>query len=921
MFFSFLSHTIFLIALYYFHEGITKLSSRFQKIITGKNFKTMHLITSHLNTDLDSLASMVAAQKLYPDAVICPPGSMNRKVRNFMAHHSDKWNIYKPKKLPLDEVTKMIVVDTRSRQRVGTFAALTGRNDVEVHVYDHHPPTIDDIPAQKFVYEPLGAAVTIMIELILKERISITPDEATLFALGIYSDTGALTYESTTERDIKALGNLIKLGADLSHTISQVEVEMSAADLKLLDTLSENIREIYINGAKVALTWAQTSEYVEGLSQFVHRLRDFCESHVTIAIVNNGGKKINIIARSAPDVLNVKEFLAPYGGSGHYQAGSATLSENRDPLELLDEIEKKLHDSIPVMLKVTDIMTSPVIAVSPDSKVSDGYRTALRFGLSSLPVANADAEVLGMISRKDIDRAHLHGLDKALISDFMTQGVISLNSGASIDEAHRMMAIYGYERMPVLENGKLIGMMTRSDLVKALYRSGQFATYGSSYDSDFYLWIENIANLMEESFTENQLSLLKRIGKKAQSMGMRAYLVGGTVRDLLMGVKNVDIDISVEGDAEKLVMSWDEPGCKSRLHGRYKTGTIIFPDGEKVDIATARREFYEYAASQPIVENSSLKQDLGRRDFTVNAMSVSLSDDDWGTLTDNFGGRADLRDGLLKILHNLSFVEDPSRILRGIKLEQRLNMKFEENTMRLLQGAVKGGLVECLSTTRIRAELELISKEANFKKMFMRMRDLNIWESLFPGIQFGERDDMERRLHLLEHFLHQVNKHEVDFKGMAWLIGVAVVLADSRPDIQFAAMDRMSLNPIERKELTICFTEWQHVEKICSQKKSAHSNSEIYNVLQKYQPLQLVYWLTCFKTPEARRVIIEHMEGWTRLKGELTGGDIKYMGLRGKEISEALHGIKLARIDGLIKTREEEESFIKSLLMRRAMRQ
>ena len=272
-------------------------------------------------------------------------------------------------------------------------------------------------------------------------------------------------------------------------------------------------------------------------------------------------------------------------------------------------------------------------------------------------------------------------------------------------------------------------------------------------------------------------------------------------------------------------------------------------------------------------------------------------------------------------MHNLSFVEDPSRILRGIKLEQRLNMKFEENTMRLLKGAVEGGLVECLSTNRIRAELELMSKEANFKRMFMRMRELNIWGSLFPGIQFGEPEDLERRLHLLEHFLHQVQKHNIDFKDMAWLISVAVVLAESRPEIQFAAMDRMSLNPNERNELTTCFTEWPHVEKFCTQKKSAHiKKSEVYLFLQKYQPLQLVYWLTCLKTPEARRLIIEHMECWTPLKGELTGGDIKYMGLRGKEISEALTGIKLSRIDGFINSREEEESFIKSFLMRKAFR-
>ena len=624
----------------------------------------MHLITSHLNTDFDSLASMIAIQKLYPDAVICPPVSMSRKVRDFMAKHGRHWatKILKPKKIPLDEVTLMIVVDTRSRSRIGPFAALAGRQDVAVHVYDHHPATPDDIPAEELVYEPIGAATTMILEHLLNERKDITPEEATLFALGIYDDTGAMTYETTTERDIAAISYLRELGADLSGILAQVESDMSADDKRLLDDLAENARELYINGAKVYLTWAETDEYVQGLSVFVNKLKEHVDSHVTIAVVNNGGKKINIIARSAEGVLNVKEFLEPYGGSGHYQAGSATLTD-RDIHELAAEIESRLHGAITPMMKVSDIMTSPVIAVSPEARVDEGYRTMLRFGLKSLPVADAEGEVVGIMTRKDLDKAHLHGLDRAKISDFMTQGIISLNAEASIDEAHRMMATYGFEKMPVLdENGKLVGTLSRADLLKALYHSGQFSGEDTSRERDSagFLWIENVSHLMEESFSLKTLSLLRRVGAKAHELGMRlgmrAYLVGGTVRDILMGVNNTDIDISVEGDAEKLVSSWDEPGCKATLHGRYKTGTITFPDGEKVDVATARREFYEYAAAVPTVQNSSLKQDLSRRDFTVNAMSISLSEDDWGTLTDNFGGRADLKDKQLKILHNLSFV-------------------------------------------------------------------------------------------------------------------------------------------------------------------------------------------------------------------------------------------------------------------------
>ena len=852
---------------------------------------------------------MIAIQKLYPDAVICPPGSFSRKVRDFMAKQGRPFasRLTKPKKIPLDEVTLMVVADTRSRTRIGPFAALAGRHDVEVHVYDHHPATADDIPADKFTYEQIGAATTMILEQLLLNRKEITPEEATLFAIGIYDDTGAFTFETTTERDIAAVSYLRELGADLSGVLAQVESETSPDDRKLLDTLAENIREKYINGAKVCLTWAETENYVNGLAVFVNRLKEYSDSHVTIAVVSNGGKKTNIIARSVEGILNVKEFLAPYGGSGHYQAGSATVAD-RDAKELLAEIESRLAGAITPMMKVSDIMTSPVIAVGTEAKVDEAYRTMLRFGVKSLPVISEAGEVAGMMTRKDLDKAHLHGLDRANISDFMTQGVISLSAEASIDEAHRMMATYGFEKMPVLDvNGKLVGTLSRANLLKALYHSGQFAGEDSKRDSTGFLWVENVAHLMEESFSLKTLSLLRRVGAKAHELGMRAYLVGGTVRDILMGVKNTDIDISVEGDAEKLVMSWDEPGCKATLHGRYKTGTITFPDGEKVDVATARREFYEYAAATPTVQNSSLRQDLGRRDFTVNAMSISLSEDDWGTLTDNYGGRADLKDRLLKILHNLSFVEDPSRVLRGIRLEQRLYMRFEDNTMRLLKSAVKGGLLELLSTTRIRAELESDAKEEGFSKIVKRMQELGVWEALFPGVKVT--DDTVRRLRVMSHYMSQMKRHGVDFRGMEWIVKMAVVLSDSKPEVRFSAMDRMSLNPNEREQLTRSFLQWPNVEKFCSSRKNA-PNSEAYMFLKDFTPVPLLYWITCLKSPASRRLIVEHIELWMGYKGELTGKDLQAFGLKGKAIGDALAGIKLAIIDGEISSREDEMRYV-----------
>jgi tRNA nucleotidyltransferase (CCA-adding enzyme) len=258
---------------------------------------------------------MIAAQKLYPEAVICPPGALNRRVRDFMNRYGHLWKLQKPSKIPIDQVTLMVVVDTRLRSRLGPFAALAGKQDVEVHVYDHHPPTIDDIPADKLVYEHIGATATLFVERLCKERARISSEEATLFALGIYDDTGALTYETTTDRDIAAIGRLRQMDADMSMILSRVEVSMPANERRLLDAMVENSSEMYVNGAKVVSSWAESEEYVEGAAIFVHKLKDYCESHVTLAAVRCG-KKTCLIVRSVPNVLNVKEFLIPTAAAG-----------------------------------------------------------------------------------------------------------------------------------------------------------------------------------------------------------------------------------------------------------------------------------------------------------------------------------------------------------------------------------------------------------------------------------------------------------------------------------------------------------------------------------------------------------------------------------------------------------------------------
>ena len=214
----------------------------------------MRIITSHIGADFDSFSSMVAASKLYDDSVLCFSGAACRNLREFLKRFGNRWKVLTPRRVNFDEVDHLVIVDARSRSRIGPFGSLCGKEGVLIHVYDHHPPVIDEIPAQKAFIEPVGSTTTLLVEKLIALNIPIQPFEATLFSMGIYEDTGALTFGSTTSRDFHAAARLREMGADLTIVPLHIEMNLNAGERKLLDNLIENARTRFLGGAKVVLS-------------------------------------------------------------------------------------------------------------------------------------------------------------------------------------------------------------------------------------------------------------------------------------------------------------------------------------------------------------------------------------------------------------------------------------------------------------------------------------------------------------------------------------------------------------------------------------------------------------------------------------------------------------------------------------------
>ncbi|NLO55818.1 MAG: CBS domain-containing protein, partial [Thermovirga sp.] len=604
----------------------------------------MKIITTHIGADFDSLASMVAAKKLYPGARACFSGSAGRNVREFLKRTPGRWEILTPSQVEMDKITMLIIVDARSPARIASFAGILDRPGLEVHVYDHHAAVQEEIEASFSLIEPVGATTTILVEKLLEREIPISPQEATLFAMGIFEDTGALTFGATTEKDFRVVLELKNLGADMTAIPAYIELSLDSSEKRILDKLIENARERYIHGAKVVLSSMTSSAYVEGLSLFVHRLRDYFDADVALAAVQME-KRVYVVARGREEVLNVADFLSPLGGGGHSQAAAVTLT-GVTPQEVLADLEGRLEKSIQPLVTVGEVMTSPVMVISPEKSVEDAYRLMIRYGHSALPVA-LEGKVKGLITRKDLDRAKTHGLGAARVEDYMTEDPLTIGPGASVAEAHRIMVSRNIGRLMVTKDDQLMGIVTRTDILRALFpRSLPAETRTVAPEMP---WVENLSGLMASLLKDPVSSLLRRMGERATSMGMRAYVVGGFVRDLLLGRLNEDLDIVIEGDAVAFLESWIKNGARVAIHQRFRTGTIVFPDGRKVDVATARREFYEYPVAQPQVSIDSIEHDLYRRDFSVNAMALSITAGDWGTLVDYFGGRRDIKDRLLRV--------------------------------------------------------------------------------------------------------------------------------------------------------------------------------------------------------------------------------------------------------------------------------
>ena len=687
----------------------------------------MELVVGHANPDFDAYAATVAATKLFPGARGVFLGTQNANVRAFHNLHEDFLDFQDLRWLELGEVTRLIVVDTRDPGRIGELGAVALRPDVEVIVYDHHPPAEGDFTDIDDRSLDVGATTSILVHDIHRQGIALTPLEASLLLLGIHEDTGSLTYPGATAYDAEAVAYLMAAGADMEVLNQFLTRTLDPEQRRLLDELVGSLEIWDVNGQQVAVGVAHAEEYVDSASVLTHYVVEDMGYRVAIALVDMPGR-LQVVARSRLHEVDVGEVMTRIGGGGHAQAASAAFRDT-DLSQALVRVRDALDDVVRPPLQARDILSSPVHVVDPDETMADAGALMARWGHGGLPVVDED-RVVGLVTRKDVDKAVRHQLAHAPVKGFMARDIVTVGPDVDLYSIESLLATKGIGRLPVVEDGRLTGIVTRKDLLRAEhgdeYLDRRLPRARARSTEQF---LASVTSLLPDEAAD----ALHAVGRLAEEHGLRAHAVGGFVRDMLLGKRNLDIDIVVEGDGVAFAEAAAEAlGVRVRVHRRFGTAVLVLSKEFHLDITSARTEYYTRPGALPTVERSSLRQDLFRRDFTVNAMAACINPECFGAIADPFGGFRDLERGSLRVLHSLSFIEDPTRVLRAARFELRFGFKMDTATEELARQAVDMAVIDEVSGARIREEMLDIIDEDSPSAVFERLKDLGALHTLLP---------------------------------------------------------------------------------------------------------------------------------------------------------------------------------------------
>ncbi len=876
----------------------------------------MQLILTHEQADLDALASMHGAKLLVPEAFALLPRQINRNGREFIKRYGDELSFSTIQDLPNRSIEQVHLVDTQS---MVTLRGLT--NQTKVSVIDHHPRKVQTNTDWQLQLENTGACTTLLVEKIQAEGLELESLSATLLLMGIYEDTGSLSYSNTKARDAKAVAFLLERGADLNIVSHYLNPPLSNLQQQLYDRLLKNLSTHTIEGFTILLAHAEAFDLNDEISSVAHKLREFLDPDGMVLIVTTR-QGVRMVARSTVDNLDMARLARHFNGGGHKRASSALIRPADKPTPentrlLMDDTIQETLQFLPSIvtpeLQVRHIMSRDPLVLSPEMSMQESARLMSRYGYEGYPVVQ-DGQLIGLLNRRNVDRALQHNLEKT-VGDLMEAGQVSVSPNDPISRLKDVMFSSGWGQIPVADpnSGKIIAIVTRTDLISTLN-----STSGPLPQAD-------MVAALEQALTQDRKKLLLAVAEQAKLQQLPAYIVGGFVRDLLLKKFSQDFDIVVEGDAiefaQHLVQAY---GGRVVIHRRFGTAKWILADHkaeiitkigiadaieeanlpDHLDLISARTEYYDRPAALPVVERSSIKMDLHRRDFTINTLALRLDGDYFGQLFDFWGGYDDLQEGQIRVLHALSFVDDATRMLRAVRFAERFDFKIEARTLSLLQASLP--LLDELSGARIQHEFDMIFQESKVPEIMLTLQDLGILASIHPDLGWDTTRHHRIQCAILRFEESLLSLEEL--KKILWYLWLEVYPSNVMREIS----TRLRLS----------------AKRISMINQTAQLRSLI-PAIQKMRPSQVTETLASFPSLVIRTLLLScdqesdlsalqnYLDHYRTIKVYTTGADLKARGIPpSPRYDQILTSLKNAWLDGEVNNYEEEIELLEKLLLK-----
>ncbi len=691
-------------------------------------------VATHAVADCDALGALLAMALLTPGSTLLVPSGLDGLARRVWKRWGADVSIpawsSNPSTLTPDHFAgELRVVDTARASRLGDLAPLVARFS-RVVAYDTHPAEPDDLPRAPL--PSAGSCTAALVLALVDQGVSPSPTDAQVMLVGIHVDTGHFTFPATTSTDHAAAAQCIAWGARPAEIADVVPRGLTLAELTLLEAIAGTARERSVHGVSVVVLHYESDDSAPEVSGLLTTLRE-AERWPVVMLVTIARGRVSVIGRSDGSV-DVGRICALLGGGGHPEAASAVLQVVglADALRLVDET---LEDFLGQSRCAADLMVRPFVAAPAELSVAELAEMLHQHRLNALPLYEVDAAGrrvwTGQVTRQEVDAALRHGLGASPAAIISARAPAWLAADAPLSSVRdRMLRGQGRIWLVGTPDDDQPGLLTRTTVLRAAAEPA-------------------LGSLRRAPSTGAVRGLLVRalgqrwgnvaaLGEEAEALGRTAWLVGGGVRDLLRERGVRDVDVVVEGDARTVAEALARRlGGAVLVHAAFGTAKwtppgAVHPD-QTIDIASARAEHYAGRAVLPTVVQADLRRDLYRRDFTINAMAVCLSPARLGEVLDPYGGWGDLQSGVLRVLHGLSFHDDPTRVIRAARFMSRFDLRLAPGTRGLLDGAVRSGVFADLGRERLGAELERLLDEPDPVLALRCLRSLGLLPVVHPA--------------------------------------------------------------------------------------------------------------------------------------------------------------------------------------------